>query len=338
MWHDGNNSNYKWQWNVPNQCFPKSPQHLLFKTMWPPMDALLPLVISSFITCVVLERNLLACFLKSSLPASRMHYMLLSFWIVFAKRNLMTMKPRSYSCILFIKTISRNFLPWSLRFWYWQLGRSPKAITMLIHPRKMIAVTTTTTPLVTPKLLSLFVIVVAIIHLPPTHLSVVQMINLAITLAVVNNMIPVCQVSTTPMVSGKTPTQLNGLIVKCIIPPPVLKLPRILMQCTRLPTQQVLAQLLIQLASILICHHIAIVILMPPIMLKIVDIHLSNVAAPIATCHSCSSSCSHNCHQDYHCRQHSSGSCHNSHFVGHHDIPSNTTHLDNNTKQHKVCL
>ncbi len=110
---------------------------------------------------------------------------------------------------------------------------------MLINPGSMNVATTKAMPLVVPKLLSLIVSVAATLHAFPTHLLVIQTSNLAIALDLVNVMIPICHISTTPVVTAKTQVQLNGLIVKYVIAPLVLKLPKILMKCAKLPTNKI---------------------------------------------------------------------------------------------------
>ncbi len=85
---------------------------------------------------------------------------------------------------------------------------------MLIHPSKMIVMMTKAMPFVVTRLLSLFDVAVAIMHLPPTHLPIIQMTNLVIVLTLVNNVMPVLNTFTTPVISAKTPVQSNGMIAR----------------------------------------------------------------------------------------------------------------------------
>ncbi len=62
-----------------------------------------------------------------------------------------------------------------------------------------------------------FMMVAAMLHLPPIHHHNVLMTNLTIFLALVNTMTPDCHILATPVASAKTPVQSNGLIVRCTI-------------------------------------------------------------------------------------------------------------------------
>ncbi len=144
----------------------------LLCTMWPPMDALLTLVIASFATCVMVKRNVKAYLPKFFSLASRRCCMLLNSWIIVTKMSLTTMKPRFYS---FPQDHIRDYL------FYGQcdfdtdaledLKNFSGAILTPTHPRNMIIMTTKAKLLTVTKPLSLIVIVAMIVHPsnPPSH-------------------------------------------------------------------------------------------------------------------------------------------------------------------------
>ncbi len=97
---------------------------------------------------------------------------------------------------------------------------------------KTISVTTKASPLVALVLLSLLVMLTTMLTHPSLFLPATPMIDLAINLALVNNMMPVCHKFVTNTVFAKTISQKNGLNAKCTTPSLGLKRQRILMSCT----------------------------------------------------------------------------------------------------------
>ncbi len=141
-------------------------------------------------------------------------------------------------------TVFSNSTPWRI------LKTFFKAITMQIHPKRLInnpiAATTEASPLDTPMLLSLLLTLTILQTHPPLLLPPASTTALAINLALDNKVMPVYHGYVTNMVSAKTLTKSNGLNEKCTIPPQGLKWPKILTPCANIHTFQNLVRLLIQ--------------------------------------------------------------------------------------------
>ncbi len=95
---------------------------------------------------------------------------------------------------------------------------------------------------------------------------------------------PVLHVCTINAVSAKPPMQLNGLSAKCTTLPLVLRLPKILMSYARLHILQSLVHLLLRQFTVLIFHHVAIVILTPPTMSTTINTPPNIAAIHSAAC------------------------------------------------------
>ncbi len=121
--------------------------------------------------------------------------------------------------------------------------------------------------------------------MPPPHLLlhpiVVPMTDLAIVLALVNNVTPAHHVPVINVDSAKT-TQSSRMIVKCTTLPLVHRWPKMLTICTSLHNPPNIVQLLLCPHVVPICCHAAIMSLSPLIILMIVAAP-QNAAAPIAT-------------------------------------------------------
>ncbi len=138
----------------------------------------------------------------------------------------------------------------------------------------MIGITRKASPLVAIVLLSFLLTMM----MPPPHLplhqTIIPMTDLTIVLALVNNMMPVCHVSVTNMVSAMTPMLSNGLNVKCTTLQLVHRGPKISTICTSPHNPPNLVQLLLCPLVVPICRHTAIVTLTPLITLVIGPCHI----------------------------------------------------------------
>ncbi len=115
--------------------------------------------------------------------------------------------------------------------------------------------------------------------IPTTNLA----INLAINLALINNMMPVCHILATNVVSAKKPARSNGLSTNCTTPSLVPRLPEILRCYVRLKTLKNLVHLQSHLNPDSVCHRIVILILTTPTTSSMLDTPQDILAGLTAT-------------------------------------------------------
>ncbi len=192
--------------------------------MFPPPDALLPLVIAFSITCKVARKNLLTCPPNPFSPASRQCCVSSNSWIDVMKMHLMMKKPRSFF-YSFPKEHIQDYVYHGHVTLTWitlRISRiSSRATMMLSRPKRMIVKIVELTRV---KLL----VVTASLSRPlkmsihrmwlSLHLLATPLNDLTNALALVSAVTPVCHVPVTNVDSAKT-VPSNRMTVPCITLP-----------------------------------------------------------------------------------------------------------------------